>query len=164
VEDVLVDGLKTSGEFSTWGAVFKHVTLRSKVGDIMINPAVDPANITDKQQRAFDEANAAYYATVDWALDIREAEFTEVDIRGVPARLIRRDAETQVVIKREKALDGRWQQLGLEKTTYWPTAIDFFLERGEADTVLVAPKRARDFQKLLAGLQLLRQEKIAEPD
>lgn len=28
VEDVLVHGLKTSGLFQTWAAVFRHVTLR----------------------------------------------------------------------------------------------------------------------------------------
>jgi hypothetical protein len=164
VETVVVDGLKTSDLFQTWGAVFKHVTLKGKIGRIMISPAVAAGLATPAQQKAFDKANAEFYSTVDWALDISEAEFEEADIRGIPARLIRRDLETQVVITRGKALEGRWRQLDLSKT-YWPTAIEFFLQDSEdPDLVLVAPKRDRDYLQLLKGLQLLREAGIAEPD
>jgi hypothetical protein len=165
VEEVLIDGLTFNDTLLVWGAVFKHVTLRGTIGPLMLNYLVDLDNPTSKRQRAFDEANAAYYATVDWALDIREAEFADdPDIRSVPAHLIRRDPETQVVIKRENVLDGHWRHLGISETTHWPTAIEFFLEQGQDDVVLVAPKRAPDFQQLLEGLQTLRTAGIAEPD
>src|SRR5713226_8480986 len=84
VEDVLVDGLKTPHPVHTWGAVFKHVTLRGKIGRVMTSPRVLISRDEPDVERAFAEANAAYYATVDWALDIREAEVQEIDIRGVP--------------------------------------------------------------------------------
>src|SRR5229473_493432 len=103
VEDVLIDGFKTRGLFQAFGAVYKHVTLRGKLGEIMLSPAVIPGSTTKDQQRAFDEANASYYEGVDWALDISEAECEGLDIRGgVPVHLIRRDPETQMVFKREK--------------------------------------------------------------
>lgn len=35
VEDVLVHGLKTSGLFQTWAAVFRHVTLKGKIDRVM---------------------------------------------------------------------------------------------------------------------------------
>lgn len=38
------------------------------------------------------------------------------------------------------------------------------LETGREDIVFVAPKRAKNFRALLAGLDLLRREGIAEPD
>ncbi|MGE3375228.1 MAG: hypothetical protein AB7O37_16920 [Vicinamibacteria bacterium] len=162
VEDVLVDGFKTNGLFQTWGAVFKHVTLRGKIGRVMISPCVATAQATAQQQRAFDEANAAYYAGVDWALDISEAEVEELDIRGVPARLIRRDPDSQVVVTRERAMRGEWRRLDLSKT-YWGTGIEFLLERGDPDVVLVAPKRNRKYRDLIDGLKVLRDAGVAEP-
>lgn len=163
VEDVLVDGLKTNGLLQAWGAVFKHVTLRGRIGRVMVSPAVATGMATPTQQRAFDEANAAYYATVDWALDISEAAFEEGEIQRVPAPLVRRDPATQVVVKREKAMQGTWRQLDLSKT-HWATSLKFLLERGDPDVVLVAPKRHRKYRDLLDGLKALRDAGIAEPD
>ena len=114
-------------------------------------------------QRAFEEANAAFYASVDWALDISEAEFQELSFRGIPGRLVRRDRETQIVVSRQKAMGGEWRKLDLDKT-YWQVALELMLERGDEDVVLVAPKRAKDFKHLLRGLQLLRDAGVAEPD
>lgn len=164
IEDVLVEDLKTNGLFQSWAAVFKHVTLRGKIDNIMFGSVVLTGWATDVQQRAFDLANAAYYSTVDWALDISEAQFLEADLRGVPGRLVRRDPLTQILVTREKALQGGWRHLDLTGT-YWPVALEFFLKRGNTDSiVLAAPKRARDFKRLLAGLQLLREAGVAEPD
>jgi hypothetical protein len=163
VEDVLVDGLRTHELLQTWAMVFKHVTLKGGVGKIMISGAVAPGVASPKEQSAFDEANAAYYAAVDWALDISEAEFAECDIRGIPARLIRRDPATQVVVTREKALEGKWRYLDLSRT-YWRQWIELFLSDTDPDVVLVAPKRSRQFQNLLDGLNMLRDAGVAEPD
>lgn len=163
VEDVTVDGLKTHGLRQTWGAVFKHVTLRGKIGRLMFSPAVSPGVATLRQQRAFDEANEQYYSTVDWALDIREAEVEELDLRRIPARLIRRDPVDQVVITREKAMQGKWRQLDLSKT-HWATSMELFLEWGDPDWVLVAGKRDRDYRRLVDGLKALRDAGVAEPD
>lgn len=163
IEDVLVDGLKTNGLFQTWGAVFKHVTLRGKIGRIMISPAVATGTAKLEEQRAFDAANADYYAKVDWALDISEGEFEECELQRVPAHLVRRDPETQAVIKREMAIQGKWRELDLSKT-HWKTSIEFMLNRGDADVVLVAGKRDRKFRDLLDGLKKLRDAGVAESD
>jgi len=163
VEDVLVDGLKTQGLLQTWAMVFKHVTLRGRIGRVMITNGLPPFTAPSVFQ-AFETANAAYYEGVDWALDISQAEFKECDIRGVPARLIRRDPETQAVVTRTRALEGRWRELDLDRT-YWTTGIEFLLNREhDQDVVLVAPKRARNFKDLLAGIKLLREAGVAEPD
>ncbi len=164
-EDVVVDGLRTPGDLLiTWGAVFKHITLKGNIGRIMLNSVISPPGLAKPhEQRAFDEANAAYYATVDWALDIREARFEECDIRGIPARLIRRDPESQVVVTREKALQGKWREIDLSDT-WWDVAIEFMLEDGEPDVVLVAPKRHPQYRVLLEGLKKLRDAGVAEPD
>jgi len=119
---------------------------------------------TPEEQAAFDRANAEYYAGCDWALDISRAEFKEMDIRGIPAKLIRRDPETQVVVTRAKALEGKWRTLDLSDT-WWATAIEFLLDhKKENDIVLVAPKGHSQFEQFLAGLKLLREAGVAEPD
>jgi hypothetical protein len=167
VEEVLVDGLKTSGSagglFQTWAAVFKHVILKGKVRRVMFSSAVSLGMATKDEQQAFDEVNAAYYRTVDWAMDISQGEFEECEIQCVPAHLVRRDPETQVVVTRAKAARGEWRQLDLSKT-HWAVSLDWFLKRGDHDVVLVAPKRSKKFHDLLAGLKLLRDANIAEPE
>lgn len=164
LEDCLIENLKIEELLQAWGAVFKHVTFKGRIGCIMLSTCLCPTSVTtEAMQRAFEQANAAYYATVDWALDISQAEFEDCEIRGIPARLIRRDPETQVVVTREKAMRGEWRKLDLEKT-YWQVAIELMLKRGDEDVVLVAPKRAKDFKQLLRGLQLLREAGVAEPD
>ena len=137
----------------------------------MKSPLVTPSQPQSVVQQAFDAANAAYYAQVDWALDLREAAFTdEVDLRGVPGRLVRRNPETQVLILREKVVEGRWRQLDLEQT-YWPTALTFFLEHSSLHaTVLVVPAHVArrtglwTRQTLLDGLRRLRDAGVAEPN
>jgi hypothetical protein len=167
VENVLVDGLKTSGAagglFQTWGAVFKHVTLKGKIRRVMFSPAVAPSVASRDHQQAFDDANAEFYKNIDWAMDVSQGEFEECEIQNVPARLIRRDPETQVIVTRAKAAQGEWRKLDLSKT-HWGVSLNFFLNRGDQDIVLVAPKRSKKFAALLNGLKMLRDAGVAEPD
>jgi len=163
VEDVLIDGLKTSDLLQTWGAVYKHVVLKGNIGRIMISPVIAVGMANPREQAAFDKANEEYYKTVDWALDISEARFLECDIRRVPAHLIRRDPVTQVVVTREKALLGKWKKLDLSKT-YWGGWLDYFIKSGNEDLVLVAPKRHPKYNDWLDGLKMLRDAGVAEPD
>jgi hypothetical protein len=165
VEDVLVDGLKTHTLLQTWGAVFKHVTLRGKLGDLMISPYVSAfiaSGMKDLNlQEAFDKANHLYYSSADWALDIREAEVVSADLRGVPGRLVLRDPETQFLLSRENALQGKWKDVDLTGT-HWKTSIEFFLETSLESQVLVAPKKNPRFRPLLAGLWALRDAGVLE--
>jgi hypothetical protein len=85
LEDVVVDTLKVQGTLFARGTVFKHVALKGKIGPLLISPLVAPGHAEPGQQEAFDEAKAAHYQSVDWALDISEAEFVDVGIHGVPA-------------------------------------------------------------------------------
>lgn len=166
IEDVMVDGLRTTGLLITFGAVFKHVILRGKIGQIKMNACfqVGPTGRHElERERAYQEANSQFYQQVDWALDISEAEFLECDIDGIPSHLIRRDPDTQVVIKRENAINVEWQRLNLEQT-WWDLSINNLIEEGRDDRVLIAPKRHRKFKELVQGLRMLRDLGVAEPD
>ena len=166
VEDVLIDGFKTNGLFQTWGAVFKHVVLRGRIGRVMTSPLIaDVAmgKLPFEHQKPFDEANQLYYSTVDWALDIREAQFQEADLRGIPARLVLRDPNSQFILTRERALQGKWRDVDLSGT-HWRTAIELFIEQGVPDKVFVAPKRHPRYGALLDGLWKLRDAGVFEED
>lgn len=164
-ENVVVDGLDTNDLLILWGPLFKHVTLKGKIGEIKINMEAD-TDLRPIIQEPFALARAAFYKDVDWALDISEAYFEEFAMHGVPARLVRRDPTTQVVVTREKAMQREWRSKLAASNTFWPFVIDMFLEDGEPDIVLVAPKgkRKKDFVRLLDGLNDLRQAGVAEPD
>jgi hypothetical protein len=58
---------------------------------------------------------------------------------------------------------GIHRELALADTD-WAGWIDLFLKDGDADLVLVAPKRDRKFKVLLDGLKKLRDAGVAEPD
>lgn len=167
LDEVVVDGLRTKGLLQCWGTAFRHVVLKGRVGKVMISSTVS-INLLDTPkhvpiQQAFDQANQDFYRTVDWALDISQAEFEDVDLRGVPAHLVRRDPATQVVVTREKAIQGAWREVDLSGT-HWATSMDFLLRREDQAVVLVAPKRSKNFRRLLDGLELLRKAGVAEWD
>jgi hypothetical protein len=164
IENVLIDGLNTNGQLlQSWGSAFKNVTLKGPIDRLMLSPTVVPTDPDSPVNKAFARANAEYYSGVDWALDISQAEAKELDLRGIPARLIRRDPETQVVVKADKAIRNRFHKLDFGETP-WYFGIKFMLERGEADVVLVAPKGSPKFKSLLASLNMLREAGIAEPE
>ena len=165
-DTVTVDGLKTNGLLQVWAAAFRHVSLRGKIGRIMLSSALAPGVdglAPEASQSAFDRANAEFYASTDWALDLSEAEFEECTIRGLPGHLIRRDSATQVLITREAALTGSWRKIDLSGT-HWSTTLEVFLASQASDIVLVAPKRHTKFKSLVRGLQKLRDCGVAEPD
>jgi hypothetical protein len=163
VEDSTIDGLKVLNHIQTIGTAFKHVVVKGVVDKLMLTPQIDTFGDYPDLQRAFDEANREYYRTVDWALDISEAEFKDCDIRGIPSRLIKRDPDSQVILTREEAMRGRWRDVDLSGT-YWTAAIKLFLDDGYQDRLLVAPKKAGNFKKLLEGINKLRDAGIVEPD
>jgi hypothetical protein len=164
LESVEISDLSTQGLCIAWGAVYKHVRFRGSCGRFMSSFLPTPVHSAQKVA-LFERANRSYYERVDWAIDISRAEFEEIDIRNVPARLIRRDPETQVVVRRDKieATRNTWQNLDLAGTP-WANSLANVLRWGLEDKVLVAPKRSRDFAKWLSGLKLLQRAGVAEPD
>ncbi len=163
-EDIVIDGLKTHGDtLHAWGAVFKHVVLKGKIGNIMTSNIIFAGHATSGEQQAFNEANAEYYRHVDWALDISQGDFTDIDIRGVPGRLVRRDPETQVLITRQAAWHQEWDKLEFRAPLTAGT-IQTFLQQEYEDMIFVAPKRDRGFRDYVLDIQRLRAEGIAERD
>jgi len=167
LQDAIIDGLRTD-DLHVWGAVYRRVVLRGRIGPLLIGDLVVAPAGSDKETAATCRAwtREHYARQTDFALDLSAAEFTgEVDLRGVPARLVRRDPETQAVVRKAKVLDRRYRQLDLLGAP-WDLTIDAMFDPGEdaEDRVLIAPKRDRRFKKWLEAIRILRAEGIADPD
>ena len=160
-DDVVVDGLKIRGLLQLWSPAFRHVALRGRIGRVMVSPWVEPVTASKEQQRAFEEANRAFYASVDWGLDLREAEFDEVDLSGVPGQVVLRDEQDQALVTREKALQGAWRQLDLSGT-WWAVALEDLVRSSFESAALVAPRRNKKYKRLVEGIQQLRDAGVAE--
>jgi len=163
LEDVTVQALTTTDVLRVNAAAFQHVTLKGRIDNLLVSPLVWPGTATPEEQLSFDRANAEYYRDVDWALDIQEAEFKEAEIQGVPCRLIRRDPTSQVVVTRDKALEGRWRALDLTGT-HWAESLPFLIDDGYPEKLLIAPRRSPYYPELIRGLTMLRVAGITEPD
>lgn len=166
IEDTLVDGLGREGRIPlfAWGAVYKHVTLKGKLSLMKLNQFVSPTASASTQAN-WDTANRSYYHSVDWALDIKEAEFQgSLDIHCVPGRLIRRDPETQVLVKRETLNQIDWRELPWGKSAF-DIALEWFLNDGlYDDVVLIASKRATGFKDEMLAITMLRKQQVAVAD
>lgn len=167
--NVTVNNLKTSDLFIVWCPYLDRVTLTGEIGKMKVNATASHETYKNSKQKPFDDYRDEFYTDVEWALDISEAHFKEFDIRGVPGRLIRRDPESQVLVKRERALEVAtpgWEKQLNPANKLWPFMINLFLSDGDADTVLVAPLAAAKAKRepLLRGLQELRRIGLVEPD
>jgi hypothetical protein len=143
------------------GCALRHVTIRGNVTgglEFLAARLVQP----DSERDQLIAANRAFYAEVDWALDISQARFTSVSFvrSGIPARLIRRDPETQVVVTRRGLLAADWQ--GLLGTAAVGMGIDRFMETGFEDTVIVAGRRSKRFAEEMVVIDRLRAEGLID--
>jgi hypothetical protein len=165
-EDVDVDGLATNDLLIIWAATFQHVKISGDIGKIKINPWAHFVDRTEATQGPFTTQREILYGSIDWALDISEARFKAFEIEGIPARLIRRDPESQVMITRARAVSDDWLGTARSTNNPWLLSIELFLSDNVKDMVLVAPlgapKKKRD--ELLRGLRELRDLGVAEPD
>jgi len=151
-EDVVVDGLKTSGVEFIQSCVFKHVVLKGRIEKLVINNehGDDGAWMSD------------YYADVDWALDISGAVVKVLDLRNVPGHLVRRDPETQALIRRESVERSDWKPRTLGVTG---VSIEDLMRSSLSSRVVVAPKGDKKmFAKMMDEIREARERGIADPD
>lgn len=150
LDNVVIDGLATSSTPNFSGCAFRHVTIRGRIGGLLFLPP--------DQQSAFTDSIMRFYESVDWAIDISRAEFTSVNFFFVPGDLVRRDAETQYLLRRERFADVDLSELPLrariEVGRFELTPFD--------SIVAIAPKRSKHFAEIKADLDVLRRMALAE--
>lgn len=158
-----VDGLRTAGWVAANGALFDQVTLQGRIGKLMLKPGalIDSSGAEER----YRGAAIAFYENVSWALDVTGARFKEVDLSGVPARLVRRDPRTQFVVTRASAASGAWRGVGLSDD-WLPAALELLAASDRDAQVFAVPMGAsrRETQRELDDLARLRDVGVAEPD
>lgn len=157
-DEVAIENLAIIDLLICWGALFRHVTFRGKIGSFKVNTTAHH-DITPGQQAVFDTERVAFYDAGNWALDIRDASFSELDIRGIPAELIRLDPSRQFTIRRRTALDWKRPKQLSKLAEHWMFAVELFISDGDNDRVLSVPNKGTQKQQndLLEGLVELRQ-------
>ena len=167
LEDITVDSTKAGrSPLFLRGNVYNRVSLQGRIGHLEIRGKMFPptqfsADTQEQIIKTWDDANLAYYESVDWALDIRKASFGSLSISGVPTRLIKRNPENTAVITREHALNPIWRDLPY-KWGACKVTISWFLDDGYDDVLLIACLRSKRYQDDLEDIQMLRNAGVAE--
>lgn len=115
LDDIEIENLAVDDVLLIWAPALRHVVVRGEIGAVNINEPIGIPLFDTRRSRSwlavYAEANREFYRNVDWALDITEAKFVGVNLRGVPGELIRRDHETQFLVKRDWLLSGQWRSV-----------------------------------------------------
>jgi hypothetical protein len=153
-EDVTVDGLATNHQ-GLGGCLFKHVTLKGKIGPILTTP---PSHgIGEEIRAAMTAAMVDYYKNVDWALDISEAEFSDGDFSMVPGDLVRRDPETQFLLRRDVITQAN------ENLPISPSIAASRFESTPFDSIVaIVPRRSKQFLRWLEEFEQVRKAGLVE--
>jgi len=153
-DDCTIDGLLTNRLSMVTCCAFRHVTVRGNVGQFMIRGA------GDVEPDPLDRANAEFYKGVDWALDITAVRATTLDIRNVPLHLIRRDPETQAVVRRAHLAHDDMVRLGLGPTA--TQLLSTFLPHGPDEKLFVAGVRSKTYDRWVEAFAQLRDAGLAD--
>jgi len=160
LENVYIKNLHTNGLLQFFGTALQHVVLEGEIGTLMFSSDVDLLGENPSKQQAFDQANELYYSRVDWALDISNAHFHSITLRGIPGELVIRDEESQGLVLKSDLQDNRWMDYDFDGT-YWKATLAF-IQKSKWDSGVLAVLRlnrnASAFQKVL---DFLRSEGIA---
>jgi hypothetical protein len=152
-DEVTVDTLRLAQLHVISGCVFRHVILRGKIGSLIVKGP--SAGLPDDAERV--AAMVEKYKEVDWALDIRDAVFSSAEFFGVPGDLIRRDENTQVLLRREAFSGVDWRDL--------PGAVRTWARRFEStpfdSIVAVACKGSKRFRDDMADIEWLHAKGLA---
>lgn len=167
-----LEEFSTDGECTALGAFFDRVTFRGRLGALRLCPTLQSEDPQLNARLLAD--NGVRYRDVEWAVDIREARPRGMELLGVPADMVRRDPQTQVVVTHAAALrafGGAWPlplpqravadgdlsaRLG-KSGGLLAGQLGVMLDHSLPDVVLVASSGAprRRFQEELDGLAAL---------
>ena len=161
LEDVQIDGLDVNPILLLWSCFFRRVSLAGKIGKIKINLEPFAFCADAGVLAAFAEQRAAFYEATNWALDISRARLVDFAFKGIPLDLIRRDPQTQVIIRKRDF--GRLDSLGSRFADAFPethTRLSIFRDSDAEEVLLVVPlaaarKRREDWEGGIAELRCL---------
>lgn len=135
------------------GCVFDRVVLRGRIGPLMVSMP----HLSLPRREDFVAGMFSSYQGVEWALDISEAVFSDVDFCGVPGDLVRCDENTQAVIRRDAVSDDL-----LESAPVYAGIWMSRFENSPFDSlVCVAPRGSRGFSECMRSIEWLHDHGVA---
>jgi hypothetical protein len=125
-----------------WGTLFERVILRGEVGSIMLHgvPDIRADRVTNSVRLD------SFYRNVEWALDIRNANFSDFSVRtgAIPLNLIRRDLGSQFIVSRPKGDFTRPTIEAMPISNYSKCVLNMMLDEEMSEYLLVAPKSNKE--------------------
>lgn len=109
-----ISDLTLSSESQVLGCIFENVILSGRMKRILVNDSLPFVTNPKPFQAAVQQA----YSTLPLALDISGLVCPDLDIRGVPARLIRINEREHFVVRRSALAGSGWQALDYSGTSY----------------------------------------------
>lgn len=94
-------------------SVFDNVVIKGKLKSLWIRPE----EIFDKQRN--EDLNQWLSRSPKSFIDISALQSDEVEILGIPAKQIKLDPNRHVCISSEASKGIDWEQLGIDRTSYW---------------------------------------------
>jgi len=156
-DGVLVENLRGGGMAPSflWSCVFRHTTLAGWIGGLMWRWRMHTDD--DEMALRLHAANQQFYETVDWALDISEADFSFYEaLQGVPAGLIKRHPDKHFVMTR----DGAERFLKMKYGGVWYLTAQDLLKSPLDDVVIVTGGRGDKLKERLADAKVLKKRGI----
>ncbi|MEU1176625.1 hypothetical protein ABZ464_03070 [Streptomyces sp. NPDC005820] len=154
-EEIVAENITFSKPMNFAACTFRQVRLEGRIGAFLTTPP--HYSLSEEVSRTFVDAMVSYYRDVDWALDISGAEFSDASLYMVPGDLVRRNEETQFLLRRsvfEAAGDGLPSSAASYRDRFSRTPFDSFVE--------IAPVRSKYFREFHEELTELRRLGLAE--
>ena len=166
LEEICINGLKRQGTapLFLWGCVFRHVKIKGRVAGLKVNTSVSPVpGISDEERSAWDRLAADFYGTVDWALDISDAQFQGgVSFEAIPGDKVRINGTTQALVTRDALQASDWWRTYDFGVTPLTVELSWFLNRSIYESVVVAARSdSRYFKQDVASINALRAAGVA---
>lgn len=151
LRNVVVDGCDCDQAVRLENVRFDRVVMRGNVGRWHVSSELSTPELVAETR--------AFYDKVDWALDIREARFTDAIFRGIPVEKIRRDPTRHFVLRKDKLrADDGWRKLSKSiqnRVPFWLGLRSSTSERTDTE-LLVANDHAPTFELELERYRALR--------
>lgn len=155
-ENVDVENISFSKPMEFAACAFQHVSLKGKIGQFITTPP--HYSLNEVVKAAFNSALVDFYKDVDWALDIAAAQFVDATIYMIPGNLVRRDPETQFILRRSS-----FESISRDSL---PPMARIYFDRFEATPfdsyVEIAPTRSKSFKMIYETLAELKSSGLAE--
>lgn len=155
LEEVMIARTKLAASLHMRGCLFDRVTIQGHIGsfDASLFGWTNEWGSTPARRAAV----AAFYAKVDFALDLTRVASGNFDLGDIPIELVRPNPELHFRLDRDRAdYDAIMNVEGVEYTMY-PNDVRALAESDRPSALLMANPKAKNFALDLAALRSLRQ-------